>query len=69
MAVERILHCDNRPGCTTHIRTATPPPYLPAGWLLVKEGNHEKRVRRHFCGWECIIQYGAKLEPPTVIET
>jgi len=67
MAVERVIHCDG-PDCPTHIRTATPPPYLPRGYLLVQEGRPEGRSERHFCSWECVLRYAAKLPPPEVID-
>jgi len=63
VSIERAYHCDG-PDCEVHTRTATPPPYLPPGFLRVEEGAPDGREEYHFCTWDCAIRYGA-TRPPT----
>jgi hypothetical protein len=61
MSIERVYHCDG-PDCERHARTATPPPYLPSGFLEVR-GDGEA----HFCGYDCLMKYAASHPPDEVI--
>lgn len=75
VAIERTYYCDNpscaedHPGETSepcHVRTATPPPYLPGGIIEVREGSPSD-VSRHFCSWDCVLKYAASIPPSEII--
>lgn len=77
MSVERIYICDSpeqnpeRPDyeagqpCGGNVRTATPPPYLPPGFLRVEWGSPNGNGEFYFCGWDCLVRYAATQEMPT----
>lgn len=78
MAVERIIYCEG-PDCggdgglvgghsSVHVRLATPPPYLPPGFIEVREGGHDGVDEHHFCSWDCLMKFAAKFPPPERIE-
>lgn len=68
MSVQRTYYCE-APDCEAHASTATPPPYLPVGFLGVRESEPgAMQEERHFCGWECVMRYAATLPPPESIE-
>ena len=52
--------CD-APDCDTWQRGTQ-----PEGWLEVQRFG--EGIDLHFCGWECVIRYGAQHEPPTIRE-
>lgn len=67
MSIERTYYCEG-PECETHGKSTAPPPYLPWGFLEVREtlpGQPEKVW--HFCSWDCAMKYGATLPPMEVI--
>lgn len=74
MAIERTYYCDNptcmddKPGDGTpcHVRSATPPPYIPGGFVQTYEYPNGPAVK-HFCGWDCLLKYAATIEPPIII--
>lgn len=77
MSIERTYYCEG-PDCggegglrgghtSAHCTTATPPPHLPSGFVEVREGGAGEPESHHFCGWECVMKYAAKLPPPEVI--
>lgn len=75
MAIERTYYCDN-PSCAAdhpgdsetplHACTATPPPYLPRGFIEVREGGPSV-PELYFCGWDCLMKYAAKFPPAEII--
>lgn len=66
MAIERIYHCDG-PDCEVHVRTATPPPYLPVGFYELRERAPVEPGTWHFCSWDCLMKYAAKQPAQEVI--
>lgn len=73
MSVERIYYCEG-PDCggegglkgghsSTHIRTAIPPPHLPAGFLEVRGDGGPS----HFCTWGCLMKFAATIPPSETI--
>lgn len=66
MAVDRVLHCDG-PDCNNRVQTADPPPYIPIGWIEVRQGLHAGPITREFCDWECVMKYAATFPPPEII--
>ena len=68
MSEERTYYCDG-PGCEVHGRTASPRPYLPYGFLGMRQDEPGGAVSEwHFCTWDCAMKYGATLPPSEVIE-
>ena len=78
MAIERTYYCEG-PDCggegglsgghtSCHVRTATPPPYLPPSFIEVREGNHDGTDEHHFCSWDCLMKFAAAQPIPEVIE-
>lgn len=64
--IEYIYNCEG-PGCEMRQQSTASAPI--AGWLQVIEGLPSlPDVYRDFCSWDCVIKFGAKLEPPTVIQ-
>jgi hypothetical protein len=61
VSVDYTFRCDG-PGCPRHVATPspTPPVFLV---VSVRDGND-----LHFCGWDCVIRYGATMEPEEVID-
>jgi hypothetical protein len=57
--IGKAWYCDG-PGCEVH--TA---PILSRGHFLVVSMPGEPR--RHFCGWDCVMKYGATREPDEII--
>lgn len=66
MAVERIIYCE-APDCERHVRSATPPPYVPGGFLEIRKFGLPACGVWHFCGWDCVMRYAATKEPEEVI--
>ena len=75
MSIERTYYCegpdcggkaDDPDGTPRHATTATPPPYLPMGFLRVEAQESENRVTHHFCGWDCVMKFAAKLPPEEI---
>jgi hypothetical protein len=61
--------CDG-PDCEVHTSpVATPPPYLPYGFIetrLTLPGNDPET--RQFCSWECVMKYAANQPIPERID-
>lgn len=60
MSVERVFYCDG-PDCERHVRTTGT---LPPVFLTV---NEDADHAHHFCGWDCVLKYGARMPPEEVI--
>ena len=67
MSVQRTYYCDG-PDCGAHATTATPPPYLPTGFLGVVEHCPGGNAEYQFCGWECAMKYGSSRPAPEFID-
>lgn len=77
MSIERTFHCDapggTLPGteaddrCPGHASTASDPPHVPYGFLVVFESWPGGSRELHFCTWDCLLRFSAKQEPPTFI--
>ena len=79
MAVQRTYYCEG-PDCggegglrgghsSGSCSTATPPPYLPGGFIGVRqwsEGDPEEE--HHFCSWDCLMKFAAAQPMPERIE-
>ena len=66
MALERTLYCDG-PDCERNVTTASPPPYIPGGFYMVRtEAPGMRPARYHFCGWDCILRYAGQQEPEQI---
>lgn len=67
MGVDRTYFCDG-PDCgdgsPCGATTATPPPYLPGGFIEARsdDGQH------FFCGWDCLMKFAANQPIPERIE-
>lgn len=72
MSIERTYYCEG-PGCgdeehgPCHGPTATPPPYLPGGFIETRQREDGKDALHHFCSWDCLMKYAAKQPIPEVI--
>jgi hypothetical protein len=66
MSVERILYCE-APDCERHVRSASPPPYIPGGFLEVRQSANNADSVWHFCGWDCAMRFAATQEPEEVV--
>lgn len=67
MSIGRAFYCDG-PDCERHTAPiATPEPYLPYGFLEVRESCNLGDERRQFCGWECVMKYAAAQPMEEVI--
>ena len=67
MSVEHTFSC-NGPECEAHIKTHAE---QPPTFLSVFENPgfpHEPRTELHFCSWDCVLKYGAGIEPSERIE-
>ena len=74
MATERTIYCDgpdcgdrHQEGAPCHARTIHPPPHLPAGFIETRQGGDVADHVLHFCSWDCVLKYAAKLPPTEVI--
>jgi hypothetical protein len=54
VSIEKIFHCDS-PDCKLHGRSH---------FLTVDDGDG---YITHFCSWDCILRYAAKIPPIEVI--
>lgn len=60
MSIERTFRCDG-PDCERGVSDAAH--REPGGRFLTLTGWSNPM---HFCGWDCVLKYGAKIEPETV---
>lgn len=78
MSVERTYYCEG-PDCgrhgeqdrdevPVHVKTASPPPYLPVGVIETRDRDPEGEQTHHFCSWDCVMKYAAAQPVPEVIE-
>lgn len=67
VSIDRTYYCDG-PGCECHVQTATPPPYLPTPFLVVREPNPSGDSIRHFCSWDCLMKLAATFPVAERIE-
>lgn len=67
MGIERTYYCDG-PDCgdgqPVHTSTATPPPYLPIGFIETRQEGES----HYFCGWDCLTKFAAAKPLPEIIE-
>lgn len=76
VAIERTYYCES-PDCgggsldgdkpPAHCQTATPPPYLPPGFIEVRLRDDGEDAVHHFCCWDCLTKYAAAQPLPVVI--
>lgn len=66
MSIERTYFCE-APDCEHHVRTASPPPYLPHGTIETREVDDQGDVAHHFCSWDCLMKYAAEQPVPEVL--
>jgi hypothetical protein len=62
---EVIYRCCG-PDCETWVQSATVPP--PRCWIAVHERDGEALTELDFCGWSCLLQFAARIDPEEVIE-
>lgn len=55
--IERRYHCDG-PDCERNFSEAQLEHFLMV---------HGKGWDLHFCGWDCVLRYGATIEPEEVV--
>lgn len=68
MSLARALYCEG-PECERHTApNPTPPPYIPGGFLEVRQSQPNDDRVWHFCGWDCVLRFAATQEPEEVIE-
>jgi hypothetical protein len=75
MGIERTYYCDG-PGCgdgneggnPCSVRTATPPPHIPSGYIETRQTDDMNETRMYFCSWSCLMKYSAAQPIPTTIE-
>lgn len=61
MSVEHVFYCDG-PECESHIRSRKE---MPPHFITTYE-VHDEAVVNHFCDWNCLMKFAAKI-PPTII--
>jgi hypothetical protein len=71
MSIDRVYYCEG-PDCNggdpTHVRTATPLPYLPLGFIETRECLNGGDYLHHFCSWDCLMKYAAAQPVPNTVE-
>lgn len=65
MLKKMVYYCEG-PDCDTHQATTTA--CLPPGWILVQEIAERELVSFAFCGWNCVLTFSSRIDPPTFIE-
>jgi hypothetical protein len=76
MGIERTYYCEgpdcgSEPGGITnpcHVSTASPPPYLPGGFIETRETEDGVEINHYFCGWDCLTKFAAAKPLPEIIE-
>lgn len=54
------------PDCHTHQTTSDERP--PQGWLIVQEDiGRWAPGFWSFCGWDCVLKFAGRVEPPDII--
>lgn len=69
MRLEGRIHCDG-PECNSHQHVGVDSMdhgRLPAGWITVTEHGDFSDPASAFCGWDCLLKFAAKIEPPIEI--
>lgn len=74
MSIERTYYCDG-PDCggednnAVHAQTATPPPHLPGGFLVLRGDRWmDGKDETHFCSWDCVMKYAATHPADSEVE-
>lgn len=77
MAIERTYYCE-APDChggsldgdkpPRHAATASPPPYLPRGFIETRSHDDYGEALHHFCSWDCLMKFAAAQPVGEVIE-
>ena len=57
--IDRTYRCDG-PDCTTHATTSGD---QPVGFIVASERTPGPRYVRHFCSWDCVLRFAARIEP------
>ncbi len=72
MSVQRTIYCegpDCNDGSPSHVSTASPPPYVPMGFIETRENDGTGGLaEHHFCGWSCAMKLAAAQPIPERIE-
>jgi hypothetical protein len=74
MTIERTYYCegpdcgDVPEGSPVHARTASPPPYLPVGFIETRVIEHGGEEIHHFCSWPCVMKFAAAQPIPERID-
>ena len=59
VGIERTYFCD-APDCDVHGASATPPPYIPWGFIETRQCHPGGSEERHyFCSWDCAMKFAA----------
>jgi hypothetical protein len=70
MSVQRTFTCDG-PDCGdgTPLNVTTHAEHPPTFITTFEEPGfaHEPRHEMHFCSWDCVLKYAAKVEPSEII--
>lgn len=72
MSIERTIYCDG-PDCgdeehgSRHASTATPPPYVPVGFMEVRTVDPGGEQVQHFCDWDCLMKFAAQFPPEEIV--
>ena len=78
MAVDRTIYCDG-PDCggegglhgghsSCHVQTASPPPYIPIGFIETRTQINGEDFVNHFHSWDCVMKYAAAQPLEEIIE-
>lgn len=65
MSTTTSYRCDG-PGCLRHVNGRQNYVPMGCGFITVTQHVHPFE-QQHFCGWDCVLRYGAQFEPETVI--
>jgi hypothetical protein len=66
VSIQRTYRCDAE-GCPHHVVTEQ---RHPPTMLVINEAfftGPDESTELHFCGWDCVLRFAARLEPTEVI--
>lgn len=69
MKLEGVIHCEG-PECQSHQHVGIPNMQagrLPVGWVRASEYGDVGPAEFGFCGWNCLLKFAAKIEPPETV--